>query len=90
MFENISPPRTKWQPTAAKGLVWNSYITKVSFCKVFFDLYLVGKRFVSFSNFEVKQTVQLKRCFPMENLQDFETMLSKVWAINVPGRHIAN
>ena len=46
--KSISPPRTKWLLTAAKGLIWKSYITKVSRCKGFFTLYVVGKRFVSF------------------------------------------
>ena len=58
--------RTKWQLTAAKGLVRKSYIIKVSRCKGFFILYLGGKRFVSFSSFEVKQNVQLKRRFSVE------------------------
>ena len=69
--KSISPPRTKWLLTAAKGLVWKSCMTEGSRCKGFFTVYLGMKRFVSFLSFEVKQTVQLKRSFSVEKFARF-------------------
>ena len=53
------------------ALVYKSYIAKVSRCKGFFYLDLGGKRFVSFSRFEVEQTLKQYSRFSLEKLARF-------------------